>query len=211
MSSVIVISIATMNSRDRLRDCLASLPAACDGLRWTAVGTDNCSRDGTDQIVKDEFPSVQLRRNETPRGFGANHNQVLSRALETYGDDACALILNDDTVLPPSSVRALAECLWREPSPGAVTPVVVGTDGLRQPTAFRSLPQRASIAGAFLGTVRAPEDRVSPDWLNGCCLLVPLGVRVTRIARGLPVGGDLEYADGVTIAEAMQNRRELGT
>jgi recombination protein RecR len=42
-------------------------------------------------------------------------------------------------------------------------------------------------------------------------LLVPLGVRVTRIARGLPVGGDLEYADGVTIAEAMQNRRELGT
>jgi len=40
-------------------------------------------------------------------------------------------------------------------------------------------------------------------------LLGPLGVRVTRIARGLPVGGDLEYADGVTIAEALSNRREL--
>ena len=40
-------------------------------------------------------------------------------------------------------------------------------------------------------------------------LLGPLGVRVTRIARGLPVGGDLEYADGVTIAEALTNRREL--
>jgi recombination protein RecR len=40
-------------------------------------------------------------------------------------------------------------------------------------------------------------------------LLGPLGVRVTRIARGLPVGGDLEYADGVTIAEAISNRREL--
>lgn len=40
-------------------------------------------------------------------------------------------------------------------------------------------------------------------------LLAPLGVRVTRIARGLPVGGDLEYADGVTIAEALHNRREL--
>ncbi len=35
------------------------------------------------------------------------------------------------------------------------------------------------------------------------------GVRVTRIARGLPVGGDLEYADGVTIAQALLARREM--
>jgi recombination protein RecR len=40
-------------------------------------------------------------------------------------------------------------------------------------------------------------------------LLAPLGVRLTRIARGLPIGGDLEYADGVTIAEALNHRREL--
>jgi len=40
-------------------------------------------------------------------------------------------------------------------------------------------------------------------------LISPLEIRVTRIARGLPVGGDLEYADGVTIAEAMNGRREM--
>jgi len=40
-------------------------------------------------------------------------------------------------------------------------------------------------------------------------LVQPLGIRVTRLARGLPVGGDLEYADGVTIAEALAGRREL--
>jgi recombination protein RecR len=39
--------------------------------------------------------------------------------------------------------------------------------------------------------------------------LAPRGVRVTRIARGLPVGGDLEYADGVTIAQALAARREM--
>jgi recombination protein RecR len=39
--------------------------------------------------------------------------------------------------------------------------------------------------------------------------LAPLGVSVTRIARGLPVGGDLEYADGVTIAQALSARREM--
>jgi recombination protein RecR len=40
-------------------------------------------------------------------------------------------------------------------------------------------------------------------------IINPLGVRVTRLARGLPVGGDLEYADGVTIAQALAGRREL--
>ena len=39
--------------------------------------------------------------------------------------------------------------------------------------------------------------------------LAPLGVKVSRIARGIPVGGDLEYADGVTIAQAMAARREM--
>jgi len=39
--------------------------------------------------------------------------------------------------------------------------------------------------------------------------LTPSGVRVTRIARGLPVGGDLEYADGVTIAQALVARRDM--
>ena len=39
--------------------------------------------------------------------------------------------------------------------------------------------------------------------------LVPLGVRVTRLARGLPVGGDLEYADEITLSKAMEGRREL--
>jgi len=40
-------------------------------------------------------------------------------------------------------------------------------------------------------------------------LLAPLGVRVTRLARGLPVGGDLEYADEVTLSRALEGRREL--
>ena len=40
-------------------------------------------------------------------------------------------------------------------------------------------------------------------------MLAPHGVRVTRIARGLPVGGDLEYADGVTIAQALVARRDM--
>ncbi|HLG67828.1 MAG TPA: recombination mediator RecR [Acidimicrobiales bacterium] len=40
-------------------------------------------------------------------------------------------------------------------------------------------------------------------------LLRPLGVRVTRLASGLPVGGDLEYADEITLGRALEGRREL--
>jgi recombination protein RecR len=39
--------------------------------------------------------------------------------------------------------------------------------------------------------------------------VAPLGVTVTRIARGIPIGGDLEYADGVTIAQALSARRAM--
>lgn len=40
-------------------------------------------------------------------------------------------------------------------------------------------------------------------------LLVPLGVRVTRIASGLPTGGEIEYADGITLGRALSARREM--
>jgi len=40
-------------------------------------------------------------------------------------------------------------------------------------------------------------------------LLKPSGVRVTRLASGLPVGGDLEYVDEITLSQALEGRREI--
>jgi recombination protein RecR len=40
-------------------------------------------------------------------------------------------------------------------------------------------------------------------------LIKPFGIKVTRIAHGLPVGGDMEYADEVTLTKALEGRREL--
>ena len=40
-------------------------------------------------------------------------------------------------------------------------------------------------------------------------LIEPLGMRITRPARGLPMGGDLEYADEVTLAHAMEGRQDF--
>jgi recombination protein RecR len=63
------------------------------------------------------------------------------------------------------------------------------------------------VREVVLATNPSVEGEATAAYLRG--LIGPLGVRVTRIARGLPVGGDLEYADGVTIAEALSNRREM--
>jgi recombination protein RecR len=51
------------------------------------------------------------------------------------------------------------------------------------------------------------EGEVTATYLRG--VLAPVGVRITRIALGLPVGGDLGYADKVTIAQALSARREM--
>jgi recombination protein RecR len=42
-----------------------------------------------------------------------------------------------------------------------------------------------------------------------CRLIKPMGIKVTRIAHGIPVGGDIEYADEVTLMKAMEGRREM--
>ena len=63
------------------------------------------------------------------------------------------------------------------------------------------------VQEAIIATNPSVEGEATAVYLQR--LLHPLGVRVTRLARGIPMGGDLEYVDGVTIAQALQHRREL--
>ena len=67
--------------------------------------------------------------------------------------------------------------------------------------------QDGSVREVIVATNPSVEGEATALYLQK--MIRPLGVRVTRLARGLPVGGDLEYADGVTIAEALSGRREL--
>ena len=66
----------------------------------------------------------------------------------------------------------------------------------------------SGVREVIVATNPSMEGEVTATYLQQ--VLRPTGVRVTRIARGLPVGGDLEYADGVTIAQALAARREMG-
>jgi recombination protein RecR len=65
----------------------------------------------------------------------------------------------------------------------------------------------AGVTEVIVATNPSMEGEATATYLQQ--VLRPTGVRVTRIARGLPVGGDLEYADAVTIAQALAARREM--
>jgi recombination protein RecR len=90
---------------------------------------------------------------------------------------------------------------------GAINPLEgVGPDQLR----VRELLARIDaeeVAEVILCTNPNIEGEATAMYLAR--LLKPLGVRTTRIASGLPVGGDLEYADELTLGRALEGRREL--
>jgi recombination protein RecR len=89
---------------------------------------------------------------------------------------------------------------------GAISPMEgIGPEELR----IRELLGRVGegVEEVILATNPNLEGEATAMYLTK--LLTPLGARVTRLARGLPVGGDLEYADEVTLTRALEGRREL--
>ena len=67
--------------------------------------------------------------------------------------------------------------------------------------------ETAPVTEVIVATNPSVEGEATALYLQR--LIQPLDIRVTRLARGLPVGGDLEYADGVTIAQALAGRRVI--
>ena len=90
---------------------------------------------------------------------------------------------------------------------GAISPLEgIGPDDLR----VQELLDRVGKDGVqevILATNPNLEGNATAMYVAG--LLKPLGVHVTRLASGLPVGGDLEYADEVTLGQALEGRREM--
>ena len=90
---------------------------------------------------------------------------------------------------------------------GALSPLEgVGPDNLRVKELLSRL-QGDSVKEVIMATNPNVEGEATAMYIAR--LLKPMGIKVTRIAHGLPVGGDLEYADEVTLSRAMENRVEL--
>ncbi|HEY7637297.1 MAG TPA: recombination mediator RecR [Gemmatimonadales bacterium] len=82
----------------------------------------------------------------------------------------------------------------------------IGPEALRLDRLVQRV-QEGGVREVILATNPSMEGEVTATYIQQ--LLAGLGVRVTRLARGLPMGGDLEYVDGVTLAHALVARQEI--
>lgn len=90
---------------------------------------------------------------------------------------------------------------------GAISPIEgIGPDELKIPDLLRRLGDD-TVQELILATNPNIEGEATAMYLSK--LVKPFGLKVTRIAHGLPVGGDLEYADEVTLTKALEGRREV--
>jgi len=90
---------------------------------------------------------------------------------------------------------------------GAISPIEgIGPDQLRVKELLTRLADE-SVTELILCTNPNLEGEATAMYLSR--LIKPLGIKVTRIASGLPVGGDLEYADELTLGRALEGRREI--
>lgn len=89
---------------------------------------------------------------------------------------------------------------------GAISPLAgVGPDDIRIKELLSRL--NSDTAEVILATNPNVEGEATAMYVSR--LLKPMGIKVTRLAHGIPVGGDLEYADEVTLCKALEGRREL--
>jgi N-acetylglucosaminyl-diphospho-decaprenol L-rhamnosyltransferase len=188
--SVVIVS---WNVRDLLRRCLQSLMT---GVRfspdedayqigdWKAeiLVIDNCSTDGSPEMVRDEFPHIHLVANSENRGFTAANNQGLALSGGRY-----LLLLNPDTEIVGAALTTMLDYAEANGEVGALGPRLLNPDGSIQssrrrfPTFCTALVESTVVQEWWQDNqilrryymVDTPDDAIQQvDWVVGACLLV---------------------------------------
>jgi len=91
---------------------------------------------------------------------------------------------------------------------GSISPMDgVGPEDINVPSLLKRLQEEEEVQELILATNPTIEGEATAMYISR--LVKPSGIRTTRIAHGLPVGGDLEYADEVTLSKAVEGRRDI--
>lgn len=175
------IVIVSYNTREMLRDCLRSLPAATEGLQVETFVVDNASPDDSAAMVAAEFPDVRLIANSENVGFARANNQALRLTLGRH-----ALILNPDTEPEPDALALLVRYLDEHSEVGAAGPKLLNSDGSLQhngrrfPTPWREFLGHSGLRNlnraAFDRKLHFGRDNFDIEWetdeVSGACLMV---------------------------------------
>src|SRR3954451_18339630 len=182
MSSAPGIDVVIVSYRceEMLRDCLASLFANPPDGELTVHVVDNASGDGTAEMVRREFPRVELTVNERNEGFSRANNPALARGSAPY-----ALVLNPDSRITPGALQRLVDLMDEHPEVGIAGPRLELEDGTLEHASRRSFPTPLSALGPFtvlgrregasgrLADYRAPDVETGPvDAVHGAFMLI---------------------------------------
>lgn len=137
VSISVSISIVNWNRCELLRRCLRSIEEYAGSVAHETFVVDNASTDGSREMVRDEFPDVQLIENPENLGYGRAHNQAMRQASGMF-----LFLMNNDVVLLPGTLARLVDYLERHPDVGAAgcRYYTDATQCSTQPSAFRVYP-----------------------------------------------------------------------
>jgi N-acetylglucosaminyl-diphospho-decaprenol L-rhamnosyltransferase len=172
------IVIVNWNTRELLRECLASAYGTIEELEYEVLVVDNNSNDGSAEAVATEFPQVRLIRNHDNVGFARANNQAIRVSRGRH-----VLLLNSDARLLPGTANAMVELLDRKPGVAIVGVQVLNPDGSFQasysdfPSLVGELLLATKLARPLRGAaypnypLEQSQHERSTDWISGACLM----------------------------------------
>lgn len=170
------VVIVCLNNRGYLSTCLHSLFESQIQSRFEVIVVDNGSTDGSQDLLKEEFPQVEVIQNEENMGLSKASNQGIVASSGRY-----VLLLNDDTLVDGPSLDALVAFLDATPDAGAAGGRLLNPDG-----SFQAADSRfPSLWEEFLITTRLgawiwpnyPDRGYSKEikvveWIGSACLFL---------------------------------------
>ncbi len=149
----ISIVIVTWNAKRYTEECLRSLEQQRADLAMEIIVVDNASSDGTVELVRDEFPRVNLVENPGNYGFARGNNIGLRRARGQY-----VCLINSDVNVPPECLPRMHEYMEATPAIGVLGPRMLGRRGtvdrsyMRFPTIWNCLCNTLALDSLFGGS-----------------------------------------------------------
>ncbi len=131
----LTIIIVSFNVREYLKNCLISVLKAAESVECEIFVVDNNSSDGSGDMIKDEFPEVQLIQNKENSGFSTANNQAIKMANGSY-----VLFLNPDTIVETDTFSKCIGFMKDHPDAGAIGVKMVNGEGSYLPESKRAFP-----------------------------------------------------------------------
>ena len=176
------IIIVNWNTREFLEQCLESLPITDGRISLEVIVVDNCSSDGSPEMVRQKYPRIHLIQNRENVGFARANNQALKVATGEY-----LLLLNPDTVVPAGGIlEKWLDFMDQHLEVGASGCQLLFPDGSHQVGDAGFRPSLGTVSnfslflskispirfkGLFLNNVRFSR-KVLVDWISGADFMV---------------------------------------